>query len=159
MGCHFLLQGILLTWGLKPRLLCLLHWQVDSLPRESPGKPQLLHHDNSIKLSSPILSTSLVAQLVKNLSAVQEILVPFLGWKDPLEMGKATCSSIWASLVFQMVNNLPAMLETWFDPWIGMVSWRRAWQPTPVFLPGEFHGQRCLVGCSLHGHKESDKTE
>ena len=38
-------------------------------------------------------------------------------------------------------------------------SWRRAWQPTPVFLPGEFHGQRSLVGYSLWGHKESDMTE
>ena len=31
-----------------------------------------------------------------------------------------------------------------FDPWVGKISWRRAWQPTPVFLPGESHGQRSL---------------
>ena len=37
--------------------------------------------------------------------------------------------------------------------------WRRAWQPTPVFLPGESHGQRSLVGYSSLGHKESDITE
>ena len=37
--------------------------------------------------------------------------------------------------------------------------WRREWQPTPVFLPGEFHGQRSLVGCSPWGCKESDMTE
>ena len=37
--------------------------------------------------------------------------------------------------------------------------WRREWQPTPVFLPGEFHGQRSLVGYSLWGHRESDTTE
>jgi len=36
---------------------------------------------------------------------------------------------------------------------------RRKWQPTPVFLPGESHGQRGLVGYSLRGCKESDKTE
>ena len=35
-----------------------------------------------------------------------------------------------------------------FDPWVGKTPWRRAWQPTPVFLPGESHGQRSLVGCS-----------
>ena len=35
-----------------------------------------------------------------------------------------------------------------FDPWIGEILWRRAWQPTPVFLPGESHGQRSLAGCS-----------
>ena len=35
-----------------------------------------------------------------------------------------------------------------FDPWIRRIPWRRAWQPTPVFLPGESHGQRSLVGYS-----------
>ena len=37
--------------------------------------------------------------------------------------------------------------------------WRRKWQPTPVFLPGESHGQRSLVGCHLWGHTESDTIE
>ena len=37
--------------------------------------------------------------------------------------------------------------------------WRRAWQPTPVFLPGEFHGLRNLAGYSPWGRKESDTTE
>ena len=45
-----------------------------------------------------------------------------------------------------------------FDPWVGEL-WRRAWQPTPVFLPGKSHGQRSLVGCSLWGREESDTTE
>ena len=36
---------------------------------------------------------------------------------------------------------------------------RRAWQPTPVFLPGESHGQRSLVGYSPYGHKDLDMTE
>ena len=44
---------------------------------------------------------------------------------------------ILASLVDQVVKNPPAMWKTGFDPWIGKVPWRRAWQPTPVFLPGE----------------------
>ena len=39
------------------------------------------------------------------------------------------------------------------------VYWRRKWQPTPVFLPGESHGQRSLVGCCLWGRKELDMTE
>ena len=43
-----------------------------------------------------------------------------------------------------------------FNPWVRKIPWRRKWQPTPVFLPGEFHGQRSLVGYSLWGHKESD---
>ena len=46
-----------------------------------------------------------------------------------------------------------------FSPWGGKIPWRRAWQPTPVFFPGESHGQSSLVGCSPWGHKESDTTE
>ena len=46
-----------------------------------------------------------------------------------------------------------------FDLWIGTIPWRRAWQLIPVFLPGEFHGQRNLGGCSPNGHKELDMTE
>ena len=46
-----------------------------------------------------------------------------------------------------------------FDPWVKKISWRRAWQPTPVFLPGESRGQRSLEGYILQGHKESDTTE
>ena len=46
-----------------------------------------------------------------------------------------------------------------FDPWVGKIPWRREWQPTPVLLPGESHGQRSLVGYSPWGHKESDMTE
>ena len=46
-----------------------------------------------------------------------------------------------------------------FDPWVGKVLWRRAWQPTPGFLPGESHGQRSLVGYSPCGRRESDTTE
>ena len=39
------------------------------------------------------------------------------------------------------------------------VDWRRKWQPTPVFLPGESQGRGSLVGCHLWGHTESDMTE
>ena len=46
-----------------------------------------------------------------------------------------------------------------FDSWVRKISWRKKWQPTPVFLPGESHGQRSLVGYSPWGHKESDMTE
>ena len=64
-----------------------------------------------------------------------------------------------ASLVAKTVKNLPVMQETqvqsldWEDPL------EEAWQPTPVFLPGEFHGQRSLVGYSPWGHKKWDRTE
>ena len=65
----------------------------------------------------------------------------------------------WASLVAQMVKNLPARQETQVDPWVRKPPWRRAWQPPPVFLPGEPHGQWSLVGYSPWGRKESDMTE
>ena len=62
----------------------------------------------------------LIAQLVKNLPAMQKTRVQFLGWEDPLEEGM---------------------------------------QLTPVVLPGEFHGQRNLMGYSPWGHKESNMNE
>ena len=52
-----------------------------------------------------------------------------------------------------VVNNLPAKCRRpkrlGFAPWVGKIPWRRAWQPTPVFPPGESHGQRSLVGYFL----------
>ncbi|KAB0346139.1 hypothetical protein FD755_024216 [Muntiacus reevesi] len=45
-----------------------------------------------------------------------------------------------------MAKNLPAMQEIRFDPWVRKIPWRRKWQPTPVFMPRELHGQRSLVG-------------
>ena len=52
--------------------------------------------------------------------------------------------------VMSLLFSLPAMQETWVWslPWVGKIPWRRAWQPTPVFLPGESHRQRSLVGYS-----------
>ena len=46
-----------------------------------------------------------------------------------------------------------------FYPWVGKISQRRSWQPTPVFLPGEFQWWRNLVGYSPRGRKESYATE
>ena len=62
-----------------------------------------------------------------------------------------------------VVKNLPTnagdVKRHGFDPWVGKIPWRRAWQPTPVFLPGESHAQRSLVDYSPWGLKESDMTE
>ena len=46
-----------------------------------------------------------------------------------------------------------------FDPWVRKIPWRRAWQPTPAFLPGESHGQRSLAGYILEGCKKLDMTK
>ena len=80
------------------------------------------------------------------------------GWQSGSDMGSRAS---WGSLKFQLspvslwqqvalvVKNPPAVvgdLRCEFDYWVGKIPWRRAWQPTPVFLPGESHGQRSLVG-------------
>ena len=63
------------------------------------------------------------------------------------------------SLLSQMVKDLPAVWETW----VRSLGWDdplgKEWQPIPVFLPGEFQGQRSLEGYSPWGHKELDRTE
>ena len=45
-----------------------------------------------------------------------------------------------------------------FDPCVRKFPWRREWQPTPAFLPGELHGQRSLTGYNPQGRKELDMT-
>ena len=111
---------------------------------------------------------SLVAQTVKHLPTMQETWVQTLGCDDPPEREMATHSSILA----------------WRVPWTGepgellsmgslrvgqdwatslslftFMHWRRKWQPTPVFLPGESQGLGSLVGYLLWGRTESDTTE
>ena len=66
-----------------------------------------------------------------------------------------------------MVKHLPvtgADAGDGFSPWVRKVPWRRKWQPTPVFLPGKFHGQRRLVGysswsCKRVGHDLATKQQ
>ena len=68
-----------------------------------------------------------------------------------------------ASQVVLVVKNLPTNVgdvkRCGFNPLVGEIPWRGAWQPTPVFLPRESLGQRSLVGYSPQGHKELDMTE
>ena len=49
--------------------------------------------------------------------------------------------------------------DSGFDPWLRKILWRREWQPIPVFLPEEFHGQRTLVNCSPWCYKELETTK
>ena len=65
------------------------------------------------------------------------------------------------SQVASVVNNPPANagdMNHGFDPWVRKIPWRRKWQPTLVFVSGEFHRQRSLAGY-IHGIAESDTTE
>ena len=64
-----------------------------------------------------------------------------------------------ASLVAQLVKNLPAMRQTWVRPLGWEDPLEKGMAPTPVFLPGEVHGQRSLAGFSPWGCKESNTTE
>ena len=62
-----------------------------------------------------------------------------------------------------VVKNLSAsggaLKKVRFDPWVGKIPWRRAWQPTPVSLPGDSRGQRSLVCYRPWGGKEPDTTQ
>ena len=70
------------------------------------------------------------------------------------------CNYIMPSLVVQSTRNPPAYAgDLGSIPGCGKIPWRRKWQPTPVFLPGESHGRRSLVGYSPRGRKESDTIE
>ena len=174
---------------------------------------------------------SLIAQLVKNPSAMQETWVQFLGWGDPLGEGKGypllysglensmdcivhglqIVRHNWATFTFflsqlsirksfslsYLFGNLSlsaiylerAMATysstlAWKIPWMEepgrlqsmgslrvghdwatslslftFMHWKRKWQPTPVFLPGESQGRGSLVGCHLWGSTELDTTE
>ena len=46
------------------------------------------------------------------------------------------------SLVSQMLKRLPTVWRPGFDPWVRKIPWKRKWQPTPLLLPGKFHGQK-----------------
>ena len=72
-----------------------------------------------------------------------------LNWTDGLK---------WASQLVPVVKNPsanPGRHERHrFNPWVGKIPWRRAWQPIPVFLPGESHEQRSLADYGPYNHKE-----
>ena len=70
---------------------------------------------------------------------------------------------LWPFQVILVVKNLLAnagdVKDTGSNPRLGRHSWRRAWQATPGFMPGESHGHWSLVGDSPWGHKELDMAE
>ena len=74
---------------------------------------------------------------------------------DALPLGGASLVAQWWRIRLQCKSH--KRLE--FDHWVGKIPWRRAWKPTPVFLPGNSLGQRSLEGYSPWCHKELDMTE
>ena len=81
----------------------------------------------------------------------------------------SNCREVFLSVSGIARTRLPRWLRWWriclqcrrprFDPWVGKIPWRSKWEPTPVFLLGEFHGQRSLAGYSPWARKESDTTK
>ena len=93
------------------------------------------------------------------------------GWGCPVHGGISAASLASA---YQVPTAHPSGLPRWlsgkestcqcrryrkcgFNPWVWKIPWRRKWQPTPVFLPGESHGQRSLAGYSPRGLKKPER--
>jgi len=113
VGCHFLLQGIFLTQGLN---LGLPHWRQTLYP--------LSHH----KVRQIDTMHHLMCHNMKNRAS-------FCGIPSRDKQPKSLQNR--ASLEAQRIKNWPAMRRPGINPWVRKNSWRRAWQPTLVFLPGE----------------------
>ena len=109
---------------------------------------------NEVCLFTAYLNMKVVPSLPHSgqLKTLIEGTLSFWLQKQKLEFG-------WVPLVAQMIRICLQCRRPGFNPWVGKISWRREWLPTPVFLPGESYGERSLVGYSPWGHKELDTTE
>ena len=94
------------------------------------------------------------------------ILIGFLSYYKEVHAKCFLCTlfksierPVGSALVAQRIKSLLQCRRPGFSPWVRKISWKRAWQPTRVFLPGEFHGQRSLAGYNPWGRKELDTTE
>ena len=99
-------------------------------------------------------------------SGINKDLLPLTIWPSEKAMAPHSSTLAWKIPWMEEPGGLQSMglLRVGHD-WATSLSlftfmlWRRKWQPTPVFLPGEFQGRGSLVGCHLWGHTESDTTE
>ena len=88
--------------------------------------------------------------------------IPGWGAKMPHAAQDSQNIFLGASQLLLVIKNVPANVGVQrhrFNSWVEKIPWERAWQPTPVFLPGESHGQWTLVGYSPQGCKEWNITE
>ena len=90
------------------------------------------------------------------------------GWTPGVgdRQGGLACCGSWGRKESEMTEQLNRTelsmwrhKRCWFDPWVGKIPWKRAWQPTPVFLFGQFHEQRSLEAYGPLAHRGSDMTE
>ena len=176
VGCHFLLQGIFPTQGLNPGLLhC--RWSLYHLSHQ--GSPiwiqkvlcktvffksllLLTHHSShsflyccschNIVYILSVFSTGLIRQSCGPVSTGN---MPHPNWETQKEGQFTKLPSLGA----QTAKHPPAMQETRVQSLGREDPLEKEMEPTPVLLPGKFHGWRCLVGNSPWGHKELDTTE
>ena len=143
---------------------CIPRWKVDSLPVSPLGSPQLLY----VLCCAELLSC--VWFFAQQRLQPARVLFPWghsrqgywSGLPCPPQVAIYILVNIfsfhiwtylldiWASLVAVVVMKNPFVnagdMRCGFDPWVRKIPWRRAWQPTPVFLPGKSHGWGSLAG-------------
>ena len=109
-----------------------------------------------------VYGASLEAQRLKRLPAVQETWVQSLGWEgndNPLQyscLENSVDRGAWWAAVHEVAEGRTRLTSLSL---FTCMHWRRKWQPTSGFLPGESQGWGSLVGCRLWGRTESDTTE
>ena len=155
MGCHALLQGVFPTQGLHPGLP---HCRRILYQLNHKGSPRIT---DSLSLLQEIFPTQesnpglwhcrwILYQLGYQGSPHPNIS----GYKENRVFIRHSVSSSHIITSFPggtVIKNLPTNAgntKPWFDPWVGKIPWSRKWQPTPVFLPGKFHGRRSLASYS-----------
>ena len=183
MSCHFLLQGIFLTLGSNPGFLhckwilyCLNHQ--GNPKKEDPSKtsqgmfrdhgfPPLSRHFVCFASGSPQLDVSMPCHqsfrpdIYGCTNSTRFYTLQFtsalLSFNLNVMSGKKKTGT-------QLNKNGQEQIQLRFLPHPSLslftfMHWRRKWQPTPVFLPGESQGRGSLVGCRLWGRTELDTTE
>ena len=112
-----------------------------------------------LNLRSYIILLVSLSQTIYSILSLRITLAKVLAWLMPIKllqnMDTDNNMAHWQRICLQCRRHRRHR----FDSWVGKIPLRRAWPPTPVFLPGESHGQRSLADCNPWGHKESYMTE
>ena len=146
-GLPFLLQGIFLTQGWKPRSSATWEAQLSSGPTDN---------NNTASMSETTLNASLNLTVVLGRGYCcyphfRDDTIMYREVKPGKQGFRFTCWLSGKESAHQCRRHR-------LDPWVRKIPWKK-WQPTPVFLPGKSHGQRSLSGYSPWGHKGSDTAE
>ena len=153
VGCHFLLQCMKGKSESEVAQSCpTLSDPMDcSLPGSSIHGIFQQEYWNGVPLSSLIYTLLCIVKLYMPLEKAMAPHSSTFAWKIPWMEEPGRLQSMG---LLRVGHDWGTSLSLFT-----FMLWRRKWQPTPVFLPGEFQGWRSLVGCRLWGHTESDTTE